>query len=159
MRGGIWPPALLCAAMAFALAFAPRHLRLPAIVVIIVTALATSRLPVPTAWQEAIFAGTWLSVIIAALAVHFTRLQGNLLLVLAGNSGIWAGAVTAIAGTPRDLLRALPLLLLAFPGAWLVANRGGIAIKVAASWLVAIAILVATLPIVPTPGYARDHLE
>lgn len=111
------------------------------------------------AWQEAIFAGTWLSVIVAALAVHSPRLPDAVLLVIAANTGAWAGAATAIAGAPKDLLQALPLVLLAYPGAWLVANRGAIAIKVAASWLVAIAILVAALPIVPTPGYVKDHVE
>ena len=159
MRGGFWPPALLCVALAFALAFSPPRLRLPAIVVSVVAALAMSQLTLPGDWQEVIFAGTWLSVIIAALAVHSPRTPDALLLVIAGNTGVWAGAVTAIAGTPKDLLRALPLVLLAYPGAWLVANRGAIAIKVAASWLVAIAILVAALSIVPTPGYVRDHVE
>lgn len=159
MRGGFWPPALLGVALAFALAFAPPRLRLPAIILAVVAALAISQSALPSDWQEAIFAGTWLSVIIAALAVHSPRTPDAWLLVIAGNTGIWAGAVTAIAGTPKDLLRALPLVLLAYPGAWLVANRGAIAIKVAASWLVAIAILVAALPIVPTPGYVQDHVE
>ncbi|MBC7506267.1 MAG: hypothetical protein H7267_11170 [Sandarakinorhabdus sp.] len=79
--------------------------------------------------------------------------------MLAANTGLWAGAVTAIAGTPQDLARALPVALLAWPAGWLVTHRAGIAVKVLASWLIAVAILVAALPIVPTPGYMQDHME
>ena len=159
MRGGFWPPALLCAALAFALAFVPQRLRLSAIGILVMAALAASRIEFPNAWHEAIFAVTWFSVVVAALLVHSPRYPAALVLVVAGNTGFWAGAVTAIDGTLRDLALAVPLVLLAWPGGWLVAQRGGIAIKVVASWLVAVAILVAALPIVPTPGYALDHRE
>ena len=159
MRGGIWPAALLCAGLGLALAFMPARARVPALVVLAAAALLVNRIAFPAGWQEAIFAGTWISVVLAALAVHLPRASMSAALALAANTGIWAGAVTAIAGTPADLIRALPLGLLAFPGAWLVAQRGGIAIKVVSSWLIAVAILVAALPMVQTPGYARDHAE
>ena len=158
MRGGFWPPALLCAALAFALAFAPARMRVLALVVFVVLALVGSRIPFPDRWTEIIFAGCWFSVIVTALAVHIKAPAASSI-ALAANAGLWAGTVTAVAGTPHDLVRALPTVLLAFPAAWLVANRAGIAIKVLASWLVAIAILVAALPMVPTPGYEQDHME
>ena len=82
-------------------------------------------------------------MIVAALAVH--RKDASALLpavVLAVNTGFWAGAVTAIAGSGRDLLRSLPIVLLAFP----------------AGWFIAIAILVAALPTVTTPGYVQNHM-
>ena len=160
MRGGFWPPALLCAALAFALAFAPVRVRLPALLALLVAAAVASRISFPAGWHEAIFAGVWASVVVAALAVH--RREVGLLvpaMLLAANTGIWAGAVTAISGSDRDLLRALPIALLAFPAGWVVAHRGGLAIKVLASWLIAVAILVAALPMVATPGYAPDHME
>ena len=125
----------------------------------VVFALATSQVAFPIDWHEAVFIGTWVSIVIAALVVHLPRRPDALVLVVAANTGVWAGAVTAIAGTSQELFRALPIVVLAYPGAWLVAHRGGIAIKVAASWLIAIAILVAALPMVQTPGYAQDHLE
>lgn len=159
MRGGFWPPALLCVALAFTLAFVRPRLRMAAIIVVAVIAAASSRISFADHWVEMIFAATWVSVVVAALVVHSPRKPEALMLVTAGNTGFWAGAVTAIAGTPQDLVRALPLVLLAYPGAWLVAHHGGIAIKVVASWLVAVAILVAALPMVPTPGYAQDHVE
>ena len=159
MRGGFWPPALLFAALAFLLAFASQRVRLSAIITVGVVALAASQLDFPIDWHEAIFAGTWVSIIIAALVVHAALKPDAIVLVVAANTGLWAGAVTAVAGTSQDLLRALPTVLLAYPGAWLVAHRGGIAIKVAASWLIAVAILIAALPMVATPGYAPDHLQ
>lgn len=160
MRGGVWPPALLCAALGLALGFAPVRVRLPALLVLVGVAVAASRLTFPTAWHEAIFAGCWISVVLAALAVHRREMASLLPAVaLAANTGLWAGSVVAIAGTDRDLAQALPVALLAFPAAWLVGHRGGIAVKVAASWLVAVAILVAALPMVATPGYVPDHME
>ena len=160
MRGGFWPPALLCAALAFALAFAPARVRVPALVVLVVTAILINRVAFPPAWHELIFAGCWISVALTALAVHFkTMTTRTPAVMLAANTGLWAGAVTAIAGTPQDLARALPVALLAWPDGWLVTHRAGIAVKVLASWLIAVAILVAALPIVPTPGYMQDHME
>jgi hypothetical protein len=150
----------LCAALAFALAFAPSRVRAPALVVLAVVALLFNRVSFPEGWHETIFAGCWISVIIAALSVHVRAIASlTPALLLAANTGVWAGAVIAIAGTPQDLTRALPVALLALPAGWIVANRAGIAIKVLASWLVAVAILVAALPIVPTPGYVQDHME
>lgn len=160
MRGGFWPPALLCAALAFALAFVPVRLRLFALAILFVVAAGFSQLRLPTGWQEAVFAGCWLSVILAALAVHRKNTGAPLpILLLAANTGVWAGVVTASAGSNRDLFQALPIALLAFPASWLVAHRGALAIKVLASWLIAVAILVAALPVVPTPGYVKDHME
>ena len=160
MRGGTLPPALLAAALGFALAFAPRRVIGWGLGVFAVLAVGAALLPVSKAWEEAIFRGVWASVAVTALVVHLPRGPGvRLALLLAANAGVWAGAVTAVAGTPLDLARALPGALLALPGAWLVTRRGGLAVKVVASWLVAVAILVATLPIVATPGYVSDHLE
>lgn len=84
----------------------------------------------------------------------------NATLLLAVNSGIWAGAVISVAGRKSDLLLALPCTLTLLPGAWLVRRGGRIAVKVASSWLIAIAILAATLQFLPvTPGYLPDHME
>lgn len=159
VRGGFWPPALLFAALAFALAFVPARARLASLLVVVLSAGLISQISLPANWQEGVFIGCWISVIVAALAVH--RKDASALLpavVLAVNTGFWAGAVTAIAGSGRDLLRSLPIVLLAFPAGWLVTHRGALAIKVLASWLIAVAILVAALPTVTTPGYVQDHM-
>ena len=160
MRGGALPPALLCAALAFALAFAPRRALLPALAALVAVAGIASQLPLRAVSPELVFAGFWISLVVTAAAVHLPWQVGlPMALTLSINAGIWAGAVIAISGSAVDLARALPVTLLALPAAWLVAHRGELAIKVVASWLVAVAILAATLPIVPTPGYAPDHME
>ena len=157
MRGGALPPALLAAALGFALAFAPRRLVAWAIAIFAGVAVGVALLPVPAAWIEAVFLGCWASVALTAASVHW-RGGPPLPVGLAVNAGVWSGAVVAVAGKAGDLV-ALPAVLLAVPGAWLVARGGGLAIKVVASWLIAVAILAATLPIVPTPGYVADHRE
>lgn len=160
MRGGALPPALICTALAFALAFAPRRALPPALALLLAGAAVGLALPLLPAWQDEIFFGCWASVVVAALAVHLRGGVGTpLALVLAGNAGLWAGAVVAVAGTPGDLVRAVPFALLALPARWLIDHRGAIAVKVVSSWLIAVAILAATLPAVPTPGYMPDHME
>lgn len=161
MRGGALPPALLAAALGFALSFAPRRSLLVCVPAFAAAALLTTFLSVQAAWQDAMFLGCWTSVVITAAAVHLPGgLNARLALVLALNAGIWCGAVIAAAGTPLDLAKAAPWVLLAVPGVWLVGRRGGVAIKVLSSWLAAVAILGAALQVTtPTPGYVADHME
>ena len=160
MRGGSLPPALLCAAFGLALAFAPRRIFPYALALLAAAALAASFITFPTSWLDGVFFGCWISVIAASLSVHLPkRLGPRLALVLAIDCGFWAGAVIAAAGARTDLLKALPVALLCLPGAWLVATKRGIAVKVATSWLIAIAILAAALPLTPTPGYMPDHMD
>jgi hypothetical protein len=154
------PPALLFAALAFALAFAPRRALVPALIAAGLGAIVAMTLPWPKAWTEAVFLGCWVSVVIAAAMVHRRGgIDTRLAVGLAINTGVWGGATIAVAGVPADLLRAAPVALLALPGYWLVHNRGGIAIKVVASWLIAVAVLATALSTVPTPGYVADHME
>ncbi len=160
MRGGVLPPALLFAALAFALAYAPRRARLPAIVAALAAAFAVAQAPLAPHWVEYVFFGCWASVIVSAASIHLRRPIGpSVAIALGANAGVWAGATIALLGTTLDLVKATPLLALVIPAAWLVASRRGIALKVAGSWLIAIAALAMVLPIVPTPGYAPDHME
>ncbi len=160
MRGGALPPALLCAALGFALAYAPRRIVGYALALLAVTAFGASFLKIPTGWQDGIFLGCWASVVLSALAIHLPRGVGpRLALGLAANSGLWAGAVVAASGSRFDLLKALPAALICVPGAWLVSTKRGLAIKVVASWLIAVSILAAALPLTPTPGYKPDHMD
>lgn len=160
MRGGVLPPALVLAALAFALAFAPRRIIWPALGLAAAAAVVTALLTLPHGWTGAIFVVCWATTIVAAASVHLPRgLGGRIAVLLALGAGIAAGATIAVAGTHADLARALPVALLVWPARWLASHKGAIAVKVAASWLVAVAILVGTLPIVPTPGYVADHME
>ena len=117
--------------------------------------------PVPRGCLDYAFFGCWLSVIASAATVHLRGgLSAPVALALSLNSGFWSGAVIALAGSHLDLLKALPCVLAIFPAALSVRLRIPIAVKVVSSWLIAMAVLAATLQFLPvTPGYMPDHLE
>jgi hypothetical protein len=76
------------------------------------------------------------------------------------NAGIWSGAEVALTGSRLDLAKALVCVLLLIPASCVVSWRAPISVKVVASWLIAVAILAATLQFLPvTPGYLPDHLD
>ncbi|WP_340313602.1 hypothetical protein [Rhizorhabdus argentea] len=161
MRGGALPPALLLASLALALAFEAPRIRIWSLVALAGTLAALSWMPPPRDWLEIAFLGCWTSMAGTAAAVHLPRglgLAGSVTLSI--NAGLWASAVVGLAGSPPDILKALAALLLMLPARWLIARRGAIAVKVASSWLIAIAVLAGALPFLSvTPGYLPDHLE
>ena len=161
MRGGALPPALLFAALGLALAFGPRKRFGWAILAAAVPALVVSLVPIGPQWADAMFLGCWISLVVTALCVHLPRGLGPwLAIALALNAGFWGGAVIGVAGKLIDLAISLPWILLALPGSWLVTSKRQIAVKVIASWLIAVALLSATLQITtPTPGYVPDHMD
>lgn len=160
MRGGALPPALLCAALGFALAHAPIRGRLAGLVGLILGALALVFVPIPTGWIEPVFAGCWISIALTAASVHLPGGLGDRTATVLGlNAGVWAGAVVALAGRPIDLAVALPAVLVMVPALWLLATPARLGVKIVASWLIAVAALAGTLPFVPTPGYVQDHRE
>ena len=161
MTGGALAAALLCAAFGLALAFAPRSAWGPGLLALAVSAAAVAFLPLAEGWRAPVLLGCWASVVIAAAVIHIPRgLPFAAALVLAVNTGVWSGAVIAVTGEGLDLLKALPWSLLCFPAAELVSRKLSIAPKVLASWLAAVALLAATLPMMPvTPGYEPDHMD
>jgi hypothetical protein len=161
MRGGVLPPVLIFAALGLALAFAPRNARVPSLLALFATLASFAFLPVPQAWLEGVFLGCWLSVIATAASVHFVRgLKAWAAMALSVNAGVWASAVVCLSGSRLDLLKALPCVLIVLPASWVVGRHGSIPVKVVSSWLIAIAVLAATLQLLPvTPGYLPDHME
>ena len=160
MRGGGLPPALLSAALGLALAYAPPRARYAGVLVLCIAAPLVALVSLSPAWEEPVFLSCWAGVIMAAVTVHLPRgLNSSAALGLALASGIVAGAVIAIGGSGPALLIALPWVLVTVPAAWLIAHGRGIAVKIVSSWLIAIALLSAALPLTPTPGYEPDHLE
>lgn len=161
MRGGALPPALLLAALALALAFATPRVRIVSLIALAITLGALSQLELPRGWLEIAFLGCWASTVVNAATVHLPGGVGwRSGLALSLNSGVWVTAVVRLAGSPSDLPKACLMLIVLIPAGWLVARRAPIAVKVGSSWLIAIAILCATLPFLPvTPGYLPDHLE
>ena len=161
MRGGLLPPTLLSAAVGLAMVFAPRRQWVPEILALAVTAFIVAMTPLPRAWLEGIFIGCWTSVAATAAVVHFPRGIGfNTRLVLSLNAGFWCGAVVALTGSRTDLVMALPAALVVLPGAWMLDRGAAIVVRVVSSWLIAVAVLAATLQLLPvTPGYLPDHIE
>jgi len=161
VRTAALPAALLVAALAFALSFAPRRsvwIALPSFALVLI---ASSFVRTPLVWQNFLFLACWISVLSTAALVHLPRGVGAPLAVgAAANAGLWSGLLIATAGETFDLLKVMPVALLCIPGAWLAARPAKIALKVAASWLVAVAVLAAAIPFTtPTPGYVQDHIE
>ena len=107
------------------------------------------------------FLGCWASVILIAASVHKPGGLGReAALVLSLNAGIWVGAVTAFSPCKVNLLKALPVSLCMFPAIWVIRRNGLIAVKIVSSWLIAVAILAATLQFLPvTQGYLPDHTD
>jgi hypothetical protein len=131
------------------------------LVVLVMTAGALAVVPVPRAWLEAVFLGGWMSVAANAAMVHVPRgLSAQAAVAMSANAGFWSGAETALAGSSADLARALGCVLLLLPAALIVGSRAAVIVKVVSSWLIAVAILAATLQFLPvTPGYLPDHLD
>ena len=160
MRGGALPPALLAAALGLALAYAPPRLRYAGVVIFWIIAPPAALLSFSPDWIEAVFLACWGGVIAAAATVHLPRGPGTVAAIaLAVGAAVLAGAVTAVSGSLHTLLIALPWALVTIPAAWLIARGWGIGVKIVSSWLIAIALLAAALPLTPTPGYEPDHLE
>ena len=58
-----------------------------------------------------------------------------------------------------DLALSLPAVLICIPAALLLKTPLKLGIKIVGSWLVAVALLMAAVPLIETPGYAPDHYE
>ena len=162
MRGGALPPALLFTALGLALAFAPRSARVASLLALVASVSAFSFLPIPQSWLEGVYLAFWISVIATAASVHFARglARPSVALALSLNAGAWASGVVHLSGSPLDLVKALPCVLILFPASWVVGRHTSIPVKVVSSWIIAVAVLAATLQLLTvTPGYLPDHLE
>lgn len=159
MRGGILPPALLFAALGLALSLASARAALIGALAAAAAALAIYWIGVPAAWIEIIFVGCWLSVMGTAALTYLPILPNRAAIAAAVNVGVWAGAVSAVSGSLAKLMLAVPCVAIAVIGRLLAKRGWTVALRVAASWLIAVSVLVAMLPLIPTPGYAPDHMD
>ena len=161
MRGGALPPAILCTALGLALASADKKFWLLGILGGGAVAGAGMWIRLPASWPDAVFLGCWSSTVLNALRVHVAKPWSRTsTLLLCSNTGIWTSAVISVAGRKADLLLALPCTLALLPAAWAIRRGGSIAVKIVSSWLIAVAILAATLQFLSvTPGYLPDHMD
>ena len=160
MRGAALPDALLAASLGLALSYAGPKLAREAVGVMAVAAMAVALVPWAGVADDVAFTGCWIGILLSSASVHLPKGERPWLIRLLGlNAGFWAGLVTHVEGGVLAVLAGLPLLLLVVPGQMFVRRNWGVAIKVACSWLIAIALLEMGLMLVPTPGYEPDHMD
>jgi hypothetical protein len=152
---------LLLLALGVALTHAPRRAVGPSLLAMLAALSISILLPVTCVSPGPLFLGCWISVIATAASVHLRHgMSTRAAMSLSFNAGGWAGAVLMASGSPLDVVRVLPAVLLVLPARFIVARHGPIAVKVLASWIIAIAALSAALQALPvTPGYLPDHVE
>ncbi len=160
MRDSLLPSAMLCVALALPLGFVPARTAALSVAACVAGALAALLARMPPGYEDVIFSGCWFSTLILAGCVHLPRGMNRIAAIALGaNAGLWAGQVAQTDAHAANLLVALPFLLLWVPARWLVRTDRGIALKVVASWLMAIAGMEMVLTLIPTPGYMPDHME
>jgi len=160
MNGGILPIALIVATLGLLLSRATARAAWLGFIGLIVSAAIVSMIPLPATLTEMAFVGLWLSLIGSAALVFLARpLPERWIIPAAANAGTWAGALASLSGRHAGLAACLLLALLFIPGRWIAEHGMAIALKVAASWLIAIATLAIFVSLTPTPGYKPDHME
>lgn len=162
MKGAGLAAGLLLATLAFALAFVPRRIAWAsacmAIVLMTAVALSTRQLPDVIA-----FTGWGACLIAIALSVYWPRAAQRyaaLPLAAAAAAGAWSGIL--LAGGQRSAVLALAagLTVMVLASTAIAARGWDIALRVATSWLLAVALLVGAIPyLVAHPGFAPDHRE
>lgn len=101
----------------------------------------------------------WAFVIATAAGAYFREgIATKLAPLVCAGSGVICGATVKAAGAPIQLLILVAAATVIFVPAsrWPLVDWG---VKVVCSWLIAIAALAVTLPLVTTPGYQRDHMD
>ena len=165
MRDGILTSTLMCAALGIPLGLATPQIRTWGIAALGISALLSNvllaQMRVGIGWADTVFLNSWVSVLGSASSVYLRSPVGTFAaVILSLDAGLWCGAANALTGSPLGALKALPAVAVLWPVGWVVRHRSIIAVKVVASWLMAIALLAATLQFLPvTPGYLPDHME
>ena len=165
MRGDVLPVTLLCSALGLALGSTAAWIWITGVAALIFAASAAhcvlTSAGIGPDWADGVYLACWISIAGSALSVYLPRPVGIIAaVVLALNTGVYSGAVSALTGSYRDLLEGLPGVLVLLPVRWVAQRSLLLPLKVVSSWLVAIAALAAVLQFVPiTPGYLPDHVE
>jgi hypothetical protein len=158
------PVTLLCLALGLVFGFTVTSVWIPGIMVLVCAAL-TTHMVLTTAgmgseWADAVYLACWVSTAGNALSIYLPRPVGVVAaVVLALNAGVYCGAVSVLTGAHREL-EGLAGVMALVPVRWAAQRNLLLPLKVASSWLIAIAALAAILQFLPvTPGYLPDHVE
>jgi len=159
MNAGIVPLLLLSLTVGLMLAFVPTRRATIASVVFAATAFLSFWVPLGLA-PNMIFTGLWLTMIVAAILVYLPVAKWSIAaLPICLSAGYWLGACAGLSNDLTALVIGILPLFISFPARWLTVRKFGIAVKIVASWMIAIASLSVFLTLIPTPGYKPDHME
>ncbi len=160
MTGRLLPFMLMAITLGLMLSRVNRRRGWAALAIAMIGAAVCTLVPIPASATGFIYAGVWVSMIMTAVLVYLPpATAGRFTVIAAGNAGAWSGALAGLGGMRITLLITLLLALLFLPGQWIVARGHDVALKVAASWMIAIASLTLLVSLVPTPGYEADHMQ
>lgn len=161
MRDTALPAAILVVSVGSMLGFTTRKADfLAGAATVIAVTLATSAIRLPDT-HEVVFLGTWLLIAITALSgLAAKSLPGWLAIPVAACASAFIGLLNG-EGSESRIVAMMGLLVLAGTSARLfVASGHRLFVRVAAGWLLAVAVLNVALTMLPvTPGYFPDHLE
>lgn len=159
MTGQALLAALPCAALGLALCRTTWREAITPVAACIVAALVANLL-LGGLSAEVLVVTCGLTTALTALPVYLNRAPHPLLmLILAVNAGVWTGALAGLSHGVLGLLFSLPWIAAKAPAGWVVQRRWQVALKVIASWMVAIALLAVALNSVSMPSYQLDHME
>ncbi len=159
MIGELISPTLLGAAIGLMLACAPRRIWWIGLALFVASTLLGLVVP-PRLSPDIILAALRISTIAAALSIYAPKNSRSAIsLPICLCAGYWLGSCAADTGDLAILALGLSSLFVSLPSKWVRRPLTGLAIKVAASWIIAIAALSLSISLVPTPGYKPDHME
>ncbi len=160
MRDGALPAVLLCLAFGMAICRQQRHNIALALIILAIGAAATSALVFPDELAAPTAIASAALTVLFVIAVYSGRaLHPALAAALGVAAGALIGALTSFTGQASLLLFALPATLVAFPAAWLAHTGRAIALKVIASWILAVSLLSICLTFAQGVSAGSDHLD
>ncbi len=153
------PAAMVFAALGLMLAFVPRRTGAAGIALAIVLASLASLWNLGAFPNDAAIMTCWGTVAVMAALTYWPRpLARRTNLAVAAIAGIVSGLAITASTTPSSLWQPLLASLIIIPATVAVERGYGVAPRVVASWLVAVAVLAALLPyVIAHPGYVADH--
>jgi hypothetical protein len=155
------PVAMLVATLALMLGFTSRRTAGMGLTIATGAALVSAQTTLPAAWSIALITVCSLGTVILVLLIFWpARLSRLIALVLSVVVGVITGLGHSLAAMPQNIYPALAAGALALPALVAIERGYAIAVRVVASWLVAIAVLAALLPyVVSHPGYVSEHRQ
>jgi hypothetical protein len=152
------PAATAAAALALLLGFASTGTILAGLAAATLAGLASNALTPASVGESHAILACWAIVVLLAVVVWWPgRIANHGFVSAAMLTGLVMGAALRTTANPTVLVALIPILL-TFPTALAVRRGHAIAPRIVAGWLVAVAILGATLPnMIAHPGYVADH--